>query len=182
MIAVSINTYIVSLGFGSHIDTISHDNLKLISLNTILVATFGCLATSISKTAFAVTLYRLTSSRWMKLLLIWIIVSVNIVYNLIWIFGFLKCTPFEKVVDNSTLGKCWNKQRLLIFQLVACSYSAALDFLLALLPWPIILGFFLHWWERVGIAIAMSLGVIAGVAAIVKNNFSTHYDEPRFYL
>jgi hypothetical protein len=121
MIAVSINTYIVSLGFGSHIDTISHDNLKLISLNTILVATFGCLATSISKTAFAVTLYRLTSNRWMKLLLIWIIVSVNIIYNLIWIFGFLKCTPFEKVVDNSTPGKCWNKQRLLIFQLVACS-------------------------------------------------------------
>ncbi|KAH7251123.1 hypothetical protein BKA59DRAFT_491679 [Fusarium tricinctum] len=180
VIAVSINTYIVSLGFGSHIDTISNDNLKLISLNTILVATFGCLATSISKTAFAVTLYRLTSSRWMKLLLIWIIVSANIVYNLIWIFGLLKCTPFEKVIDNSTPGKCWNKQRLLIFQLFACSYSAALDFLLALLPWPIILGFYLHWRERVGIAIAMSLGVVAGVAAIVKTTLAPTMTSPDF--
>jgi hypothetical protein len=122
-IAVSINTYIVSLGFGSHIDTISHENLRLISLNTILVATFGCMAISLSKASFAITLYRLTSSRWTRWFLIWIIVSVSIFLNLIWIFGLLKCTPFERVIDKSVPGTCWNKQKLFTFQLFASSES-----------------------------------------------------------
>lgn len=76
-------------------------------------------------------------------------------------------------------------------------YSAALDFLLAFLPWPIILGFYLHWRERIGIAIAMSLGVVydlllhpsrqailhllsAGVAAIVKTTLAPTMTSPDF--
>ncbi|KAF4445479.1 Integral membrane protein [Fusarium austroafricanum] len=180
VIAVSINTYIVSLGFGSHIDTISHDNLKLISLNTILVATFSCLATSLSKASFAVTLYRLTSSRWMRWLLIWIIVSISIFLNLIWIFGLVKCTPFERVIDSSAPGKCWNKQKLFTYQLFASCYSGALDFVLAFLPWPIILGLSLRWRERVGVAIAMSLGVVAGITAIVKTTLITSMKSADF--
>ncbi|KAJ3546329.1 hypothetical protein NM208_g2052 [Fusarium decemcellulare] len=180
VIAVSINTYIVSLGFGSHIDTISHDNLKLIALNTILVATFSCLATSLSKASFAVTLYRLTSNRWMRWLLIFIIVSVSIFLNLIWIFGLVKCTPFERVIDSSAPGKCWDKQKLFTYQLFASCYSAALDFVLAFLPWPIIVGISLRWRERVGVAIAMSLGVVAGVTAIVKTTLATSMKSADF--
>jgi hypothetical protein len=58
--------------------TISHENLKTINLNTIIVAAFGIIATTTSKTSFAITLYRLTSDRWMKYFLIFVIITVSI--------------------------------------------------------------------------------------------------------
>jgi hypothetical protein len=39
-------------------------------------------------------------------------------------------------------------------------YSAILDFVLAFLPWPIIMGVSMRRRERVGVAIAMSLGAM----------------------
>ncbi|KAI8685180.1 hypothetical protein NCS57_00186600 [Fusarium keratoplasticum] len=167
-IAVSINTYLVSLGFGRHMWTISDENKKTINLFTILVATFGILATTTSKTSFAVTLYRIATNQWMKYFLIFIIVTINISMNLVWIFGFAKCTPVERVWDKTVPGTCWDGQKLLKYQLFAAYYSAILDFVLAFLPWPILMGMSMRRRERLGVAVAMSLGAIAGICGIVK--------------
>lgn len=122
---MSINTYIVSLGFGNHVWTISDENLRTINLNTILVATFGIIATTTSKSSFAVTLYRISTDAWMKYLLIFIIVTINVSMNLVWIFGFAKCSPLERVFDKSVEGTCWDPKKLLKFQLfAACEYLA----------------------------------------------------------
>lgn len=77
VIAVSINSYIVSLGFGQRMATISDDNLAKIKLNTIIVAAFGIIATTTGKTSFAITLYRITTERWMKYFLIFVIITVR---------------------------------------------------------------------------------------------------------
>lgn len=119
MIAVSINTYIVSLGFGTHMWTISKENLKTINLDTILVATFGIIATTTSKSSFALTLHRIATNVWMKYFLIFVIVSINISMNLVWIFGFAKCTPLKRVWDKSVPGTCWDPKKLVKFQLFA---------------------------------------------------------------
>lgn len=126
-IAVSINTYIVSLGFGSHIWTISDENLKTINLNTILVATFGIIATTTSKTSFAMTLYRIATNAWMKYFLIFVIVTINVSMNLVWIFGFAKCTPLKKVWDSDVPGTCWDRRRLVKFQLFAACKTKRTD-------------------------------------------------------
>ncbi|KAK2059006.1 hypothetical protein LY76DRAFT_482545, partial [Colletotrichum caudatum] len=179
-ISVSINTYIVSLGFGRHISTISDQNKDTINLFTILVATFGILATTLSKTSFALMLYRIIINEWLKHLLIFIIVTINISMNLVWIFGFAKCTPLAKVWNSSVPGKCWDKTRLVKYQsftacrsgpiidMIIADYSASLDFVLAFLPWPILMGAALRRRERLGLAVAMSLGAIAGACGIVK--------------
>ncbi|KAL0942647.1 uncharacterized protein CTRU02_200533 [Colletotrichum truncatum] len=167
-ISVSINSYIVSLGFGRHIWTISDENKKEINLFTILVATFGIIATTTSKTSFALTLYRIVTEAWMKYFLIFIIVTINITMNLVWMFGFAKCTPLEKVWDGSVPGVCWNKTHLVRYQLFAAYYSAILDFVLAFLPWPILMRATMRRRERFGVAVAMSLGAIAGACGIVK--------------
>jgi len=39
--------------------------------------------------------------------------------NLVWIFGLAKCTPFERVIDKSVPGTCWDKFKLAKFQLFA---------------------------------------------------------------
>ncbi|OHE98243.1 hypothetical protein CORC01_06440 [Colletotrichum orchidophilum] len=178
VISISINSYIVSLGFGRHIDTISSDNIKLINLNTILVATFGIIATTTSKSSFALTLYRIVTNQWMKYLLIFIIISINISMNLVWIFGFAKCTPLRRVWDSSVPGSCWDKKKLVKFQLFAAYYSAILDFVLAILPWPILMGATMLRRERLGVAVAMSLGAIAGICGIVKAVLVVHMTSP----
>jgi hypothetical protein len=44
--------------------------------------------------------------------------------NLIWIFGLAKCTPFKRVFDKSVPGTCWDKTKLVHFQLFAsCKVS-----------------------------------------------------------
>ncbi|KAF4125990.1 hypothetical protein GMORB2_1236 [Geosmithia morbida] len=168
VISVSINTYIVSLGFGQHIETISDDNLREINKCTILVALFGIVATTTSKTSFALTLYRIVIDRWIQYFLIFAIITINISMNLVWIFGFAKCTPLAKVWDRKVPGTCWDKNRLVKFQLFAAYYSAILDFVLALLPWKIIMGMTMRLREKIGVAVAMSLGAIAGITGIVK--------------
>lgn len=119
VIAVALNTYIVSLGFGSHIWTISDENLKKINLDTIIVAAFGIISTTTGKTSFAITLYRITETKWMKWFLIFVIITVNLFLNFVWIFGLAKCTPFARVYDKSVPGTCWDLQRLAKFQLFA---------------------------------------------------------------
>lgn len=57
--------------------TISDDNLAKIKLNTIIVAAFGIIATTTGKTSFAITLYRITTERWMKYFLIFVIITVR---------------------------------------------------------------------------------------------------------
>ncbi|KAH7144125.1 hypothetical protein B0J13DRAFT_554740 [Dactylonectria estremocensis] len=178
VIAVSINSYIVSLGFGRHKWTISDENLKIINLNTILVATFGIIATTMGKTSFAITLYRIATNAWMKHFLVFVIVSVNVSMNLVWMFGFAKCTPLKKVWDSTVPGTCWNKTHLSRYQLFAAYYSAILDFVLALLPWQILMGMTMLRRERLGVAIAMSLGAIAGITGIVKAVLVVHMTSP----
>ncbi|KAM0278416.1 hypothetical protein ACHAQH_005171 [Verticillium albo-atrum] len=179
-IAVAINTYIVTLGFGDHVWTVRDENLRAINLNTILVATFGIIATTTSKSSFAMTLYRLSTAAWMRYLLIFIMITINISMNMIWVFGLAKCQPLERVFDNKVPGTCWDPKKLLKYQLFAAYYSAALDFVLALLPWQILMGASMLRRERLGVAIAMSLGAIAGVTGIVKAVLAPSMTSPDF--
>ncbi|KAF5657723.1 integral membrane protein pth11 [Fusarium heterosporum] len=168
-ISVALNTYIVSLGFGRHQDTISEANLKIINLNTIVAAAFGILATTISKTSFAITLHRIATNAWMRYFLVFVIVTINVSMNLVWIFGFAKCSPLARVFDKKVPGSCWDPKKLLQYQLFAAYYSAVLDFVLAFLPWVILMRMTMRRRERLGVAVAMSLGAIAGITGIVKS-------------
>ncbi|KAI1336865.1 hypothetical protein F5Y15DRAFT_392436 [Xylariaceae sp. FL0016] len=174
LISASINTYTVTLGFGRHIWTVSEENQVTIGLNSILGAAFAVLATSTSKTSFAVTLYRIVTEEWMKRFLIFAIVSINVTMNLFWAFAFVKCTPMRKAWDPNLPGTCWDADKLLIYQLFAVYYSSIMDFVLALLPWKILMGMAMLRREKIGVAVAMSMAAVAGVTGIVKAVEVTH--------
>jgi hypothetical protein len=100
------------------------------------VALFGIVATTTSKTSFALTLHRITTNVWMKHFLIFVIVTINVSMNLVWIFGFAKCTPLKRVWDKDVPGTCWDGKKLLKFQLFAacktrCRPSSIVDGLTA---------------------------------------------------
>jgi len=98
--------------------------------------------------------------------------------NLVWIFGLAKCTPFEKVYNSHAAGTCWDKKKLGKFQLFAAYYSAILDFVLAFIPWQILRNLTMKRREKVGVAVAMSLGAIAGVTGIVKSVMVVSMTDP----
>lgn len=47
-------------------------------------------------------------------------------------------------------------------------YSALCDFILALLPWRMIFNLQIKRNERIGIALALSMGVLAGITGVMK--------------
>ena len=104
--------------------------------------------------------------------------QINISMNLVWIFGLAKCTPFEKIYKSSTPGTCWDKAKLAKFQLFAAYYSAILDFVLAFIPWQILKDLSMKRREKVGVAVAMSLGAVAGICGIVKSVMVVHMTDP----
>ncbi|KAK5655071.1 hypothetical protein OQA88_5970 [Cercophora sp. LCS_1] len=122
---------------------------------------FSILAAVWSKTSFALTMLRLMQDWKMKAFIWFIIVSMNIAMYLTIIFTWLKCVP-------PNTEQCIASGPYVTYSIASGAYSAAMDFILAFLPWPLIWGLQMQKKEKLGIAIAMSLGCLAGATAIMK--------------
>lgn len=48
------------------------------------------------------------------------------------------------------------------------AYSALCDFILAFLPWKMIFNLQMKRSERIGVALALSMGVLAGITGVMK--------------
>lgn len=115
-----------------------------------------------SKTSFALTMLRLMQNWKMKAFIWFIIVSMNLAMYLTIIFTWLRCTPPAKMTQ------CIHPEPYTNYSIASGAYSAAMDFVLAILPWPLIWGLQMKKKEKLGVAIAMSLGFFAGATAIMK--------------
>ncbi|SPO06445.1 uncharacterized protein DNG_09135 [Cephalotrichum gorgonifer] len=120
-----------------------------------------------SKTSFALTLLRLVEGK-MKWLIWYIIISMNIGMGLSALFNWVQCTPVQKTWLPLTPGTCWDPNIVPNYNIFSSSYSAAMDIVLAMLPWTVIWGLQMKKKEKIGVAVAMSCGIFAGITAIVK--------------
>ncbi|KAB5559648.1 hypothetical protein GE09DRAFT_62430 [Coniochaeta sp. 2T2.1] len=165
-----ITAMVVYDQYGRHtweLDTPNSDSLFLL---TCVRITLAVTALAWTKTAFAVTLLRV-SEGWMKKLEWFIIISMNILRGLTALFLWIQCTPLRKSWTPSIQeGTCWwpNQFDGMWFSVAAGAYSAAMDFLLALLPWKLLYGMRMRKTEKFGIAVAMSMGFVVGIIAIIK--------------
>ncbi|KAI6081565.1 hypothetical protein F4821DRAFT_273075 [Hypoxylon rubiginosum] len=166
-VLVSIN---VAAGFGKYTaDVIAEhgsENIVPITLRETIVGFLMTLAIAWSKTSFAVTLLRVTPGR-MKAVLWTIIVTMNVFMTVGALSIFLQCSPVSKSWDEHLPGMCWPTFNL-VASMFSSAYSALMDFVLALLPWPLIWHLKMKVKERIGVAVAMSMGICAGATAIVK--------------
>ncbi|KAI1084326.1 hypothetical protein F5B20DRAFT_524503 [Whalleya microplaca] len=138
-----------------------------ITLLNFIMGTLFSLSAAWSKTSFAFTLLRIAKPK-IKIALWAIIVSMNVIVSISVILRWAQCRPFRKVWEPQTEGTCLNKETILGVTIFGCAYSALMDFVLALLPWSIIIKLQMQTSEKIGISVAMSMGVFAGVTAIVK--------------
>ncbi|ERS95314.1 uncharacterized protein SPSK_01850 [Sporothrix schenckii 1099-18] len=158
-------------GVGLHIAVISSGDL-VTGLRLLYVGRFlAIIALAISKTSFAVTLLNLASTAWQRYVLWFVIVSLNVV---MWFAGlslFIQCSPIQKAWDLHAAGTCWKPMVQVNIGMAAGAYSALMDFMLALFPSFLIGKLQMKKTEKYAVILAMSLGVFAGITAIIKTYF-----------
>lgn len=148
---------------GKHVDAIEDPSivppaLKLVYISSIIII-IGCV---LSKTSFALTLLRIVTQIWMKIMLWFIIISMNAIMWLCAACYLAQCRP-AAALWNTTLmatAKCWPASVFETIALTAGAYAGCMDFILALLPWALLWNLQMKKREKFGIAVAMSLGIL----------------------
>ncbi|KAJ6108014.1 hypothetical protein N7523_009337 [Penicillium sp. IBT 18751x] len=186
-----------TIGLGRHLVVVEQnpENLINVALLCDIGESLAIMACTLGKTSFAVTLLRIVVQRWMIALLWFVIVTMNVVNVLAALFVFVQCKDPRHLWNPAILSECWPDSvfthfslfvggkesafcialwyRIAVANVEFCivAYSGAQDFVLALLPWTIVWNLQMRKKEKVGVAFAMSLGVFAGAASIVKTTY-----------
>ncbi|KAI0380604.1 hypothetical protein F5Y04DRAFT_289313 [Hypomontagnella monticulosa] len=128
---------------------------------------FCGLASAWSKSAFAITLLRLESGRG-RYFLWFALLTINGSYLLYIVTAWNKPCGVQGKDDLYIPGPCWSSTAKMAVPLSVVAYSAAMDFALAVFPWKIVWKTQMQAREKIGVALAMSFGVLAGVIAIKR--------------
>ncbi|CAI4214971.1 unnamed protein product [Parascedosporium putredinis] len=150
-VAATMTTVSVNFGYGRHLDAISQDDLNRMPTIANAAGFTSVLAAMWSKTSFALTLARI-SEGWV-LRLIWvIIISINLIMGSSAIMVWFSIDVPLKI-------------KYFIF---TTAYSGAMDVALSILPWKIIWHLRMTRKEKMGVLVAMSMGVFAGATSFIK--------------
>ncbi|KAG7141913.1 hypothetical protein HYQ45_018797 [Verticillium longisporum] len=129
------------------------------------------LALALTKTSFAVTLLRIATG-WQIYLIWFLVVSMNIQFLVHIILTWRAICP--RVPGDTTPhlpGTCWEAH-----EAITLGIFGGLHFVLALLPWKIVMGLQMRKREKIGVAVAMSTGVLA-VGSLVASTTQDERDE-----
>jgi len=107
IVDVSLATFMVKhFGYGKHTWDLSPTlDFDYFSLIANLRATFAVVAAAWTKTAFAITLLRLTEG-WTKRFIWFVIITVNIALGMSGLLFWVQCTPVQKSWTPTIPGKC----------------------------------------------------------------------------
>jgi hypothetical protein len=153
-------TAMTGLGYGKHIWDFDVLNNMAPLLPIVNVAgTFSVTAAIWSKTSFGITLLKLTEG-WANKATWFIIISMNVFMGLSALFPWVNCTPVRKAWDLYAVGECWDPKVTVHYNIFSGVYSACSDIALAMLPWQFIWGLQMKKKERIGVGVAMSMGIL----------------------
>ncbi len=170
MIESGLLTYLVTLGYGLHIWDFPLENMQAMMLPTTVAGTFSVTSAVWSKTSFGITLLLITDG-WIKKLTWFCIISMNLAMFFSALLPWITCTPIKKTWDLSVQGSsCWDGRVIVYYDIFSAAYSALMDFTLAFLPWQFLWKLQMKRSEKIGVGIALSMGVFAGATAIIKTS------------
>ncbi|KAF2750943.1 hypothetical protein M011DRAFT_396209 [Sporormia fimetaria CBS 119925] len=133
-----------------------------------LAATANLIGMPLSKTSFCVTLLKITATKWHRTVIWFIIVSLNLTMLMMIVITFAQCSPVKKVWNAKLPGTCWDNHVFVYYAIFAGAYSVVLDFALGTMPYFMIHKLQMNKREKLGLIVAMSLGIFAGVACAIK--------------
>lgn len=147
------------LGFGKRTVDIDPNNVSTIALYTSIGASVSCFASTFSKISFGITLLRLTTGPIRSF--VWFCVITLFLTMLPSAFiTWIQCTPTAKAWNPTLEGTCWDATITVNYGIFNAAWCALADFALALIPWTLILGLQMRTREKIGVGIAMSMGIL----------------------
>ncbi|KAH6634509.1 hypothetical protein B0J18DRAFT_22224 [Chaetomium sp. MPI-SDFR-AT-0129] len=167
IIESAIVTHTTKLGYGHHIWDLVSNKLDPLILPANVANTFLITGSVWSKTSFGLTLLRITEG-WYRKFIWFCIISMNIAMFLSALFLWTSCTPIRKTWDTDVKGSCWDQKTSAYYNIFASGYSALMDFTLALLPCRFLWTLPIQRKEKIGAGLAMGMGVVAGIMAVIK--------------
>ncbi|KAI0014619.1 hypothetical protein F4780DRAFT_200722 [Xylariomycetidae sp. FL0641] len=173
-IGVIVAWYLAAdLGLGRHIEFLEAKPDGATRLVHMVLAitvgqTFAIMGNCLAKTSFAVTLLRINSYPYLTWFLWFLIITMNIANILASILLYAQCEDPRSVWNPAIVSVCWDPKTYTNYVLFVGSYSGAIDIILAILPTTMVWNLQMKKKEKVGVAIAMGLGVFAGTAALLK--------------
>ncbi|WQF84834.1 hypothetical protein CDEST_09848 [Colletotrichum destructivum] len=175
----SLNEFIIKSRFGRPGFPITVDNISVLAIIGLASITCSFVGQVWSKTAFAISLLRMCDG-WKKAFVWFSIISMNVLFTFSALSFWIGCVPLEKRWKPFSEGTCYDLKWVVSFGIFISVYSGVLDIALAIVPWLILMrptpaeassGLTLSKKEKIGVSVAMSMGVLAGVAAFVKASY-----------
>ncbi|OBR04899.1 Integral membrane protein [Colletotrichum higginsianum IMI 349063] len=175
----SLNEFIIKSRFGRPGFPITVDNISVLAIIGLASITCSFVGQVWSKTAFAISLLRMCDG-WKKAFVWFSIISMNVLFTFSALSFWIGCVPLEKRWKPFSEGTCYDLKWVVSFGIFVSVYSGVLDIALAIVPWLILMrptpaeassGLTLSKKEKIGVSVAMSMGVLAGMAAFVKASY-----------
>lgn len=168
-------TFTTTIDATSNSGTVDFDHLDRIALYGATGLTISTLAIILSKISFGVTLTRLTDG-WPRQYVYFTMVTLAIFSIPTATLPWVLCKPLSKTFVDILPGTCIDKgpsvryarfqaSKTTILSLVRRVltnpvWAALMDISLALLPWKILWGLSMRMTEKLGVCLAMSLGLL----------------------
>jgi hypothetical protein len=159
--------FMVQNGYGHHLDAIPLvGNTETVFLLYWLVQQIYKVSLYLVKISLALFYFRLFNTirwfKWVSILLLAVIAS----YTLITVFlGFFQCDPVSRAWTRSGPGKCID---LTPFWTSNASFSISTDFILLLLPIPLLLRLQIPAGQKLGLIPVFGLGAFVTAVSIVR--------------
>ncbi|KAF4442237.1 hypothetical protein F53441_11799 [Fusarium austroafricanum] len=161
----------VQKGLGRHVQwvlTFAPQDAVPVALLGQVSQPFVVMSCALGKTSFSISLMRLAAQRFIHRLLWFLVISMLVLHITICFMVFYHCKDPRTTWNPAIKSQCWHPNAYLGVLYFIGSYSAATDFILALLPWAMLWNLNMRNKEKFGVAVAMSLGVFAGAIAVIK--------------
>ncbi|CAJ2508252.1 Uu.00g094380.m01.CDS01 [Anthostomella pinea] len=172
LIEVSMIQRAISFGFGMHMvdlaATKSRSDIIRFAIYVRIGLSFAILSINFSRVSFAVTMLMLTTGWWKSF--VWLaIISLIMMMIPALVLPWAYCQPLEKAFDHSVPGTCvFSTSVNVSYGTFEAGLSAFFDFALAMLPWKVIWGLQMLRAEKIGLGMAMSLGIFSGAITIIR--------------
>ncbi|TDZ34325.1 hypothetical protein C8035_v010729 [Colletotrichum spinosum] len=175
----SLNEFIIKSRFGRPGFPITIENITTLAIVGLSSLTLSFVGQVWSKTSFAISLLRMCDG-WKKAFVWFAIISMNTLFAFAALSFWIGCDPVERRWKPFSDGNCYDLKWVVSFGIFVSVYSGLLDIALAVIPWLILMrptpaeessGLTLSKKEKIGVSVALSMGVLAGLAAFVKASY-----------
>ncbi|KAG9187520.1 hypothetical protein G6011_05391 [Alternaria panax] len=170
LVQLILNQLSINLGFGKHALDIDFANFERITYYGASALTVSICGIILSKISFGLTLLRLTDG-WLRAY-VWFAIATLFIFAVpVAVLPWVLCKPITKTFVDILPGTCIDKYPSVQYGRFQAVWAAIMDISLALLPWKVLWNLQMRFAEKIGVGIAMSLGLLAGATAIVRARY-----------